>query len=274
MTTPPTPTPAPDRTLASTLQLDHVDGRCHLAPAGTDRHIFGGLLVAHAARAARADVHGAKPVRSVHASFVAAGDGRHPVRFDVERTREGRSFATRRVVATQDDHVLLVATVDFHAAEPGAEHDPGLGQVTMPDPLGLPPGRYDSEVVESVDVPPGAIAHRPAHARQAWVRSRHPLPDDPLVHLDAVAFLSDLGPTRAVREPHADHPGVERRMSVSLDHSVWFHRPCRADAWLLYELAPVSTAAGRGLAIGTIWDRGGRTVATVAQAALLRLPDA
>jgi acyl-CoA thioesterase II len=261
----------PTRTLADALDLEHVDGSCYIAPAGEQRHIFGGLLVAHAVRAARMNVHGHKPIRAAQVSFVAAGDGRHPVRFDVERTREGRSFSTRRVVATQDDHALIVATLDFHADEPGMDYETGFGDA--PDPETLETGRYDSDLVESVDVPVGAVADRAPHARQAWVRSRTALPDDDLVHLDAVAFMSDLGPTRAVREPHADHPGVERRMSVSLDHSVWFHRPCRADEWLLYELVPVSTARGRGLAFGSIWDRSGHLVASVAQAALLRLPE-
>jgi acyl-CoA thioesterase-2 len=140
----------------------------------------------------------------------------------------------------------------------------------VPGPEGLAPGRYDNPVVESRDVPPGTGADQPRFARRAWFRVRQPLPPDPAVHQHALAYLSDHGPTRAAREPHAHLGDDARRQSVSLDHSVWFHRPVDTNAWLLSELVPMSTGRGRGLAIGTLRSMDGTLVATVAQEVLVR----
>jgi acyl-CoA thioesterase-2 len=234
-------------------------------------HVFGGLLVAQALRAAHLTVTGERQPHALHASFVVAGNGREPIRYEVERTRNGRSFVTRRVVARQSKGPVLVLSADFHADEPGPEYElaPATG---VPGPEGLPIGRYDSEWFESRDVPVEDAPPSPPLARRAWFHPRAPLPDDAALHTHALAYLTDHGPTRAVREPHADHVGVERRMSVSLDHSVWFHRPARVDQWLLYELVPIATAGGRGLALGTVRTADGTLLATVAQEALLRLP--
>ena len=108
------------------------------------------------------------------------------------------------------------------------------------------------------------------HTRRAWFRPTAPVPDDPLLHLQALAYLSDHGPTRAAREPHAGLADDARRMSVSLDHSVWFHRPVDVNQWLLSELLPVATGRGRGLSLGTIRTADGTLLATVAQEVLLR----
>lgn len=115
---------------------------------------------------------------------------------------------------------------------------------------------------------------RAPHARLAWFRARVPLPDDPALHVQALVFVTDYGATRAVRQPHADHPHMERRQSVSLDHTVWIHRTPRVDQWLLSEFAPVASGAGRGLALGSVRTADGHLLATVAQEALLRLPPA
>lgn len=237
--------------------------------SGGTSHLFGGLLIAQALRAATLTV-GVRPARSIHSSFLVAGDGTRPVRYVVERTRDGRSFSTRRVVAGQDGDILLVATVDFHDPEDGPEYAPPPPD-GVPGPEGLPLGRYDSPLIESRDVPAAAGGGGPP-IRRAWFRPTLPLAADPLLHQQVLAYLSDSGATRAVREPHAGHPDIDRRMSISLDHSVWFHRAASVDQWLLSELWPMSTAAGRGLAIGTIRTIDGTVLATVAQEALLRLP--
>jgi acyl-CoA thioesterase-2 len=208
----------------------------------------------------------------VQGSFLHAGDGRIPVRYHVEETREGSSFSTRRVSVRQDGALLFVAIASFHQAEPGASYElPSPGATPGPD--GIDYGRYNNPVFESRDVPPGAGPATPPLARRAWFRSRLPLPDDPVLHAQAVVYLSDYGATRGVRQPHADHPGLEQRMSVSLNHSVWLHSPARADDWLLSEYYPMATGAGRGLAFGSIRAADGRLVATLAQEALLRIPD-
>lgn len=250
--------------------------RLALAPTGTDTyeseepidgtHVFGGLLVAQALRAATLTVTPGRDAHSLHASFVSAGRGGEPIRYEVERTRDGASFATRRVVARQAHGVVIVLMADFHADEPGVEYA-APASVGVPGPEELPPGRYDNPVVESRDVPPG---HGPAHARHAWFRCTSTFGDDPADHVQAIAFLSDFGMTRAAREPHAHLADDARRQSVSLDHSVWFHRPVRADQWLLSEIVPMSTSRGRGLAIGTIRTSDGTLAVTYAQEVLLR----
>ncbi len=141
----------------------------------------------------------------------------------------------------------------------------------IPGPDGLAPGRYDNPYVASRDVPVDGAPTEPALARRAWFHVTEPLPaDDPALHQHALAYLSDHGPTRAAREPHVHLADDARRQSVSLDHSVWFHRPAHVNQWLLSELVPVATARSRGLAIGTLRTADGTLVATVAQEVLLR----
>lgn len=256
--------------------------RLALTPLGSDRfvsaqptepgHVFGGLLIGQALRAGQLTVPddgGVRPVHVLHASFVSAGRGGQVVRYDVERTRDGASFTTRRIVARQDHGVVLVMTADFHADEPGLEYEtpptPGI-----PRPEELPSGRYASRWFDARDVPVDAVEGRLPHGRRAWYRPRVPVPDDGLFQLQCLAYVSDHGPTRAAREPHAALDDDARRQSVSLDHSVWFHRPADVNGWLLSELIPVATGRGRGLSLGTIRAADGALLATVAQEVLLR----
>jgi acyl-CoA thioesterase-2 len=231
-------------------------------------HVFGGLLIGQALRAAQLTVGDDKPAHSLHLSFALAGKGGEAIRYAVERTRDGLSFATRRVVARQSRGVVVVLTADFHADETGVEYQtpptPGV-----PGPDGLAPGRYDNPFIESRDVPVRDDDPVP-HARRAWFHPTAPVPPDPLLHLQVLAYLSDHGPTRAAREPHSHLSDDARRMSVSLDHSVWFHRPVDVNQWLLSELVPVATGRGRGLALGTLRTVDGTLVATLAQEVLLR----
>lgn len=257
-------------TMADRLALDVVEDDVFISRAPTDeRHVFGGLLIGQALRAAQLTVDG-RGAHSLHASFVLGGVGGEPVRYEVERTRDGASFGTRRVVARQSRGIVLVLTADFHRDEAGHDYaEPGVDGVPGPD--GLPVGRYDSAWFESRDVPveaqpPGG----PALARRAWFRPTAPVPDDPLLHQQALAYLSDHGPTRAAREPHAHLADDAARQSVSLDHSVWFHQPVDVNGWLLSELHPVATGRGRGLALGSLRSADGTLVATVAQEVLLR----
>jgi acyl-CoA thioesterase-2 len=252
------------------LALDVVDEGTFVSHDPPDRrHVFGGLLVGQALRAAALTVERGRAAHALHASFVAAGTGGEPLRYDVERTRDGGSFATRRVVARQDQGVVLLLTADFHDDEPGVDYAvPPAGDVPGPD--GLPPGRYASPWFDSRDVPAAEGDSRLPHARRSWFRPTSPVPADPDLHLQVLAYMSDHGPTRAAREPHAGLADDANRMSVSLDHSVWFHRPVDVNGWLLVELVPVATGRGRGLSLGTVREADGTLVATVAQEVLLR----
>jgi acyl-CoA thioesterase II len=254
----------PERLALDEVAPDTFQTRDTPAPG----HVFGGLLIGQALRAAQLSVGDDKPAHSLHLSFALAGKGGEPIRYEVERTRDGASFATRRVVARQSRGIVIVLTADFHGDEPGAEYQtpatPGV-----PGPDGLPRGRYDNPYIESRDVP--VVPDDPvAHARRAWFHPTAPVPPDPLLHLQTLAYLSDHGPTRAARQPHGHLSDDARRMSVSLDHSVWFHRPVDVNQWLLSELVPVATGRGRGLSLGTLRTVDGTLVATVAQEVLLR----
>jgi acyl-CoA thioesterase-2 len=253
--------------VAERLALDVVGDDVFTNVEPTDpHHVFGGMLVGQALRAAALTVDGRNPC-SMHASFVVAGTGGEQIRYEVERTRDGSSFTTRRVVARQARGVVLVLTADFHDDEEGLEYTaPPLGAIGSPD--GLAPSRYDNPMFEARDVPPTGS---PPHTRGAWFRAREAMPDDDGLHLQALAMLTDFGPTRAAREPHARLADDAQRQSVSLDHSVWFHRPARVDEWLLSELVPVSTGRGRGLAMGSVRSGDGTLVASFAQEVLLRV---
>jgi acyl-CoA thioesterase-2 len=247
----------------------HDDDVFVSASPADSRHVFGGLLIGQALRAAQLTVDAGRPAHSLHASFVVAGTGGEPIRYEVERTRDGASFGTRRVVARQERGVVLVLTADFHDDEPGLEYElPNTAGVPLPDHL--PTGRYDSPWFESRDVPVDPSLPTPVHARRSWFRPTSPIPDDPLLHLQSLAYVSDHGPTRAAREPHANLEADASRMSASLDHSVWFHRPVDVNEWLLSQLMPVATGRGRGLSVGTLRTLDGALVATVAQEVLLR----
>jgi acyl-CoA thioesterase-2 len=256
-----------------------VTQRLALVPAGDDTFmskeilegppVFGGLIVGQALRAAALTLDDEHPARALHASFLLAGAAGEPLYHEVERTRDGSSFATRRVVVRQERGIVLVLTADFHREEDGAAYERPIAP-GVPGPEGLRPGRYDNPYVESRDVPVDDAPPTPEHARRAWFRVTERLPDDPALHQHVLAYLSDHGPTRAAREPHAHLADDSRRQSVSLDHSVWFHRPADANGWFLSELVPMATGRGRGLAIGTLHTIDSTLVATVAQEVLLR----
>lgn len=258
------------RTMAARLALDEAgpDELVSRDPADA-RHVYGGWLIAQALRAAARTVEPDRHAIALHASFVVAGTPEEHVRYRIERTRDGASFTTRRVDATQSDGTVLVLTADFQRDEPGADYElpvvPGI-----PGPDGLATGRYDNPLLESRDVPVDAVAGGLPHTRRAWFRVREPLADEADLHLQTVAYLSDFGATRAVRQPHAHLADDSRRISVSLDHSIWFHRPVDAGGWLLSEMTPIASGHGRGLAIGSVRTADGRLVATIAQEALLR----
>ncbi|MGE4086228.1 MAG: acyl-CoA thioesterase [Vicinamibacterales bacterium] len=237
------------------------------APAPGER-LYGGLVVAQALHAAMRTALDAHLAHSVHAAFLSTGRAGRPVHYHVERTRDGSSYSTRRVVATQSERTLLVLHAGFQQPEDGEQYQPPAALDGLPHPDSLAPGRYDDDVFACRDIDPtGAAPHR----RLMWGRLRAGAPLDERWAKLALAYHLDHGPTRAAREPHADHPGVEGRMSVSLDHSVWFLRHDPLDDWVLSTFTPISTGGGRGLVQGTVHNRAGLLLAAVAQEVVLRL---
>ena len=263
--------------LVELLSLEQIDRDIFRAayPGEGNGRLFGGQVASQALRAAAGTIDVDHQVNSLHAYFLRPGRFGTRVVFTVDRIRDGRSFSTRRVVALQDGEAIMNLDASFHAAEEGEVFQGASPVHLVPSPDELPrdPDRrgphqhpIDSRSVSFPDSVQGA--------RARWARTADPLPDDPVLHACAITYLSDSGPVGATR--HAlgsddDQPAKGRMMTASLDHCVWFHRPVRADDWLLYRLEAVACGAARGLARGEMWTPEGELVVSVSQESLLRL---
>ena len=246
--------------------------------------VFGGQVLAQALVAAQRTVETAG-AHSLHAYFLLAGDPRVPIIYDVERVRDGRSFATRRTVAIQHGRPIFIMSVSFHRAEPGLEHQLDLDMV-VPPPEEVPGiGELPAEMRARLPAPVLAYWQRPrpielkpvglgetvaTPRRAVWFRASGPLPDEEGLHRAVLAYASDMTLLEATTALHGTSVLGEALQVASLDHALWLHRPFRADDWLLYAQDSPSAAGARGLARGLIYDRAGRLVASVAQEGLIR----
>ncbi|MGW6754103.1 acyl-CoA thioesterase [Streptomyces sp. NPDC055006] len=286
---PPGPT---GETLVDFLGLEQLDrdafsGWCHLGAPDT---AFGGQVAAQALRAAGRTVEPDRPAHSLHGYFLSAGDLGQPMRYEVERLRDGRSYCARRVTAVQHGRPVFTLSASFKKAEVTPEHQQPMPVVPAPEELPdtyatwavNDPAEYESAVFRRV------ISMRTAHPgprgrdrptagvneRLVWLRATEPLPDDPLTQACALTYASDLtlAPTAALdlERPRVEREGASRVLTASLDHSVWFHRPFRGDEWLLFALRSPVGGDGRGLASGQVWNRSGALVASVTQEVVVR----
>ena len=237
--------------------------------------VFGGLVAGQALRAATYTVGAEHGPHSLHAYFVRPGRPGVPIDHSVDRTRDGRSFTTRRVDSRQDGEVIFTLSASFHTAEPGPEYQlPMAAEVPAPedlDPPGWPfsaSGALTNLELREVGPTPPEPDGTYRSTRRVWLRARD-VGDDPLMHACALTFMSDLGVVMAARPPR---PGArwDAVMTASLDHAVWFHRPVRADQWLLYDLHALANHGARGMVRGVIHERSGTLVASVAQEVLVR----
>ena len=227
-------------------------------------------------------------MHSLHSYFLRPGDTAVPIVYDVERMRDGRSFSTRRVVARQHGRPIYFMTVSFQVPEDGFDHQDVMPQVPGPEAsLDMAevvrrrtPENADKWLTEWAalelravgDSRPGgelSADEQPARSR-LWIRVSGRLDDDELTHKAAFTYASDMTLLGSALVPHGvmvSGPGVQ---SASLDHTIWFHRPFRADEWLLYDQASPSASGARGLALGRVFTEDGRLVASVAQEGLIR----
>jgi acyl-CoA thioesterase-2 len=269
-----------------------------LKPSGADRfvghsprsawkRVYGGQALAQALVAASRTVSARDP-HSLHAYFLLGGDPREPILFEVERLRDGRSFTTRRVVARQRDVAIFVLTASFHAQEPGFEHSAPMPPAPPPDSCPDPrralvrldgPSRYRMkgllDTIWPIDFRPTDLdRYSPDASREPgqalWTRIGERLPDDPATHRAALLYLSDMSLLETALRPHGRTIFDHRIQIASLDHALWFHRPARADEWLLYVLDSPNASGATGLVRGLIYAQGGALIASVAQEGLIR----
>lgn len=235
--------------------------------------LYGGQIVAQALRAAASTVDATQEIHSLRAYFIRRGDHTEPIRFEVDRIRNGRSFSTRRVVARQAIGAILNLEASFQAPEDTCDVQTILFDDTLPRPDELGSQAW-SEAFDRRDVPREMLAHHPrdgAGRGATWMKVTAPLPDDQLLHRCWMAFMSDDMPAGAVRTAHPDFiDDHEQTFTASLDHTIWFHRPLRADQWHLYDFSCHTYVGARGLSLGHVFAADGTHVATVAQEVLMR----
>ncbi len=244
--------------------------------------VFGGQVAGQALVAAGRTVE-SRPVHSLHAYFLRPGDPQVPIVYEVDRIRDGKSFTTRRVKAVQHGEAIFNLSASFHVDETGLDH--GLPMPESPDPETLPradeleppsPGRLWARQpidIRYVDGPPWARPLSPSGRQLVWIRADGTLPDDPVLHTCVVAYASDYTLLGSALLPHGKSYFRDDMMMASLDHAMWFHRPFRADEWLLYSQSSPSASGGRGLAIGGIFRRDGVHAVSVVQEGLIRPAD-
>lgn len=239
--------------------------------------LFGGQVIAQALRAAAATVDAERGVHSLHAYFIRPGTHDEPIRFEVERLRDGRSFSTRQVVARQSSGAILNLSLSFQLPEDEADIAPRELPAGLPDPDD--PRLVDDGWGHLLErrSPPADLGHR-GH----WIRLDRPVghSGDPpqecrILEVCALAFLSDSAPSRTARVLHpelsGDRSDFGRFQGASLDHAMWFHRPSRADEWHWFEMTPHGMSGGRSIVTGDVWNADGRHIATLAQQVLLRM---
>ena len=253
----------------------------------TRQRVFGGQVAAQSLVAAGRTVESGR-VHSLHSYFLRPGDPATPILYEVDRIRDGRSFTTRRVVAIQHGRAIFNLQCSFHIDEgPGLVHQAAMPEVPRPEDLPTVPERlepYRDQLPDwFVEERPRPIDQRfigdPSWLRSTtgetrqllWVRADGRLPDDPLLHDAVLAYASDMSLIDSILMPHAIGWRDRAVMVASLDHCMWFHRPFRADRWLLLDQDSPNAHGARGLARGLVFDEEGRLVASLVQEGLIRV---
>ncbi len=276
-------------TLLSILDLEQIEVnlfRGHSAGQANNR-VFGGQVIAQALVAARRTVEEGRLAHSLHGYFLLPGDPTIPIIFEVDRIRDGGSFTTRRVVAIQRGKAIFSMSASFQIFGEGLEHQGDMPDVPMPEDL-PPDSVWREKLLERYPAAAGRgwMALRPLEVRpvtempylgvqsgtrnSVWLRTCAPLPDDLPIHQAVLAYASDLTLIQGALLPHGRSVFDGSLQVASLDHALWFHRPFRADEWLLYSQDTPSASAQRGFARGELFTRDGVLVASAVQEGLMR----
>jgi acyl-CoA thioesterase II len=283
--------PSAIENLLSLLDLEPLEVNLFrgLSPQSSWQRVFGGQVIGQALVAAcrTVDVAG-RPPHSLHAYFLLMGDPKVPIIYEVNRIRDGKSFTTRQVIAIQHGQAIFSMAVSFHGEEPGFSHQVEMPKVATPEELPTEADFKDRilplmpDSVRRYYERERPIELRPVEFQRyfgkkiengkfnVWIRATGRLPDDPAIHQCVLAYASDMTLLDAALVPLGRTVFEKSIMAASLDHALWFHRPFRADDWLLYAQDSPSTAGSRGFSRGLIFARDGTLVASVAQEGLLR----
>ncbi|WP_425089275.1 acyl-CoA thioesterase II [Stappia sp.] len=277
--------------LLSILDLEPLEHNLFrgMSPQVGWQRVFGGQVIGQSLVAASRTVPEERGVHSLHAYFLRPGDPAVPIIYEVDRIRDGGSFTTRRVVAIQHGHAIFSMSASFQKHEEGLEHQMTMPEVTAPEELpseaelkekflahAPEPVRRYWERDRPIELRPVDLTHyfsrkKLTPAQNVWVRASASLPDDPRIHSCVLAYASDMTLLDTALFAHGTSVFDPKLQVASLDHAMWFHRPFRADEWLLYSEDSPSASGGRGFTRGALYDRAGHLVASVAQEGLIRM---
>jgi len=257
------------------------------SPDENRQRVFGGQVAGKALVAAGRTVPEDRHVHSLHAYFLRPGDPTVPIIYEVDQIRDGRSFTTRRVVAVQHGKAIFNLSASFQVQEDGIDHQGEMPQAPAPESLptmgerleaaGIPMDAFWSRPrpidVRHVEEPAWLAAGdgEPRSEQMVWMRADGSLPDNPLLHVCLMTYASDMTLLDSVLMAHGLSWQSGRINGASLDHAMWFHRPFRADDWLLYVQQSPTSSGARGLARGELWTQDGSHVVSVVQEGLLRV---
>lgn len=258
------------------------------SPQNGWQRVFGGLVIAQALMAAQRCVDPDRLVHSLHAYFMRPGDPSIPIVYQVERIRDGSSFTTRRVVAIQHGKAIFSMSASFQVEEPGFDHQIQMPDVPAPETL-MGEAEFRAAFLAQapdtvkkywgrerpIEIRPTSLTHYLSREKldpeaHIWVRASGVVPDDRHYQAAILAYLSDMTLLDTSLYAHGTSIFDPELQVASLDHAMWFHRPCRLDDWLLYTQDSPSAAGARGMTRGSIFTRDGRLVASVAQEGLIR----
>lgn len=241
--------------------------------------VYGGQVLGQAIKAASDTVAEERKLRSAHAYFLLKGDVNAPIIYEVDRSLDGGSISSRRVVAIQHGRQILHLSSSFHVEEPGLDFSVE-SQLPL-DTLAAAKnqnqssvGYFQSQYLDVYDL--SDEEKTTPNSIQYWIKTKEKLPDDAQTHNSVLAYISDMGLLGSALVPHGlekkSRPGYRKLIMASIDHAIWFHRPFRADQWFFYDCRAISTGGGRGLSEGRLYRADGTLFATTTQEGLLRFP--
>jgi len=275
------------KNIIDTIDVEKIEANLFRGQCHQSEHVFGGQVLAQAITAAFRTVKKEHNLHSLHSYFLRPGDSSRPILFEVDPIRDGKSFSTRRVAAIQKGKTIFTLSCSWQKQETGLAHSQPIPDVLPPEALrgdletfkalltdeqDINRFAFRFEAIDSRSVERTNLGDGETHPpyKNTWLKVREPLTDEPWVHLGLLAYMSDLDFMSTSMLPHGREKLRGGIQGASLDHSIWFHRPFRADQWLLFVKESPHAGGGRGFIRGKFFSRTGELVATAAQECLIR----